>query len=93
MNPISAWNRFFFGPISAQPLGVFRIVFGLLLLVLSLASMTVEFDYWYTGAGCLQGTEAREAAGPFRLSPLHFTHDPTVAACVLRRRRSSRRSP
>ena len=26
--------------------------------------MSVEFDHWYTGAGLLQGTEAREAAAP-----------------------------
>ena len=58
MNPFKAWNRFFFGPISARPLGAFRIVFGLLILIY-LAIMTVEFDYWYTGAGLLQGTEAQ----------------------------------
>ncbi len=78
MNPISAWNRFLFGPISARPLGAFRIVFGLLLLVY-LAVDEVEFDYWYTGAGLLQGNEAREAAGPYRLSPLNYVHDPTIA--------------
>ena len=76
MNPIRAWNRFFFGPISARPLGAFRIVFG------SdhdryLGLMTVEFDHWYTGAGLLQGTEAREAAGPV----------PVLAAPVRRRSR------
>ena len=78
MNPISTWNRFLFGPISARPLGAFRIVFGVLLLVY-LATMTVEFDYWYTDAGLLQGTEAREAAGPYRLSPLNFVHNPNIA--------------
>jgi hypothetical protein len=78
MNPISAWNRFFFGPISARPLGAFRIVFGLLILVY-LAVMSVEFDYWYTGIGLLQGSEAREAAGPYRLSPLNHVDDPMIA--------------
>ena len=53
MNPIRTWNRFFFGPISARPLGVFRIVYGLLMLVY-LGLMTVEFDLWYTGAGLLR---------------------------------------
>jgi hypothetical protein len=81
MNPISTWNRFLFGPISARPLGAFRIVFGVLLLVY-LATMTVEFDYWYTDAGLLQGTEAREAAGPYRLSPLNYVHDPNIAHLV-----------
>ena len=32
MNPFKDWSRFFFGPISARPLGVFRIVFGVLIL-------------------------------------------------------------
>jgi hypothetical protein len=82
MNPIKAWNRFFFGPISARPLGAFRIVYGIIILCY-LALMTVEFDYWYTGAGLLQGTEAREAAGAFRLSPLQYVNDPTLAHVFL----------
>ena len=82
MNPIRAWNRFFFGPVSAQPLGIFRIVFGLL-MVTYLALMTVEFDHWYTGAGLLQGTEAQEAAAPLRFSPLQYVGDPIVPRLVL----------
>jgi Vitamin K-dependent gamma-carboxylase len=82
MNPVKAWNRFFFGPISARPLGAFRIVYGVILLCY-LALMTVEFDYWYTGAGLLQGTEATESAGPYRLSPLQFVNDPNVAHVFL----------
>jgi hypothetical protein len=78
MNPIKAWNRFFFGPVSARPLGACRVVFGVILLGY-LALMTVEFDYWYTGAGLLQGTEAKEAAGPFRFSPLSYVTDPRIA--------------
>ena len=58
MNPIKAWNRFLFGPISARPLGLFRIVFGVLIMAY-LTMMTVEFDHWYTDRGLLQGTEAR----------------------------------
>ncbi len=75
MNPIRAWNRFMFGLVSARPLGLFRIVFGLLMMIY-LANMVLEFDLWYTGTGLLQGTEAREAAGPFRISPLQFVTDP-----------------
>ncbi len=77
MNPIKAWNRFLFGPISARPLGLFRIVFGTLIMIY-LAVMTVEFDFWYTNAGLLQGTEAREAAAPLRFSPLHYVNDPVT---------------
>jgi Vitamin K-dependent gamma-carboxylase len=78
MNPIKDINRFLFGPISARPLGVFRIVFGVLILIY-LALMSVEFDHWYTAAGLLQGTEAQEAAGPLRFSPLQYVNDPRIA--------------
>ena len=33
MNPLKDLNRYLFGPISARPLGVFRIVFGVLILI------------------------------------------------------------
>jgi hypothetical protein len=81
VNPIKAWNRFVFGPISARPLGLFRIVYGVLMLIY-LGLMTVEFDHWYTGAGLLQGTEAREAAGPLRFSPLLYVANPVVPRLV-----------
>ncbi len=81
MNLIKSWNHLFFGPISARPLGAFRIVYGVLMLIY-LSVMTVEFDLWYTGAGILQGTESREAAGPLRFSPLQFTDSPTIARAV-----------
>jgi hypothetical protein len=77
MNPIRAWNAFWFTPISARPLGAFRIVFGLVMLA-NLAVMAVDLDYWYTNAGLLQGTEAREIAGPLRFSVLNYYQDPLV---------------
>src|SRR4051812_29213927 len=75
MNPVRAWNAFWFGPISARPLGAFRIAFGLLVLA-NLAVAAVDLDYWYTGAGLLQGAEAREVAGPLRPSVLQWGPDP-----------------
>jgi hypothetical protein len=75
MNPIRAWNRFWFGPISARSLGVFRIVFGLLVLV-HLGFQTVDLDYWFTGQGLLQGNEALRVAGRYRFSPLLYIQDP-----------------
>jgi hypothetical protein len=85
VNPIKAWNRFLFGPISARPLGLFRIVFGVLMMIY-LAVMTFEFDYWYTDNGLLQGTESREAAKVngrlLRFSPLHYVHDPITPRVV-----------
>ena len=82
MNPIRSWNRLFFGPISAKPLGVFRIVFGVLML-LYLGLATFEFDLWYTGAGLLRAPESRVAAGPLRFSPLQYTDNPAIARAVL----------
>jgi hypothetical protein len=75
MNPLRAWNRFWFGPISARPLGVFRIVFGVLSLA-NLALIAFDIDYWCTDAGLLKGTEAREIAGAWRVSPLQWVQDP-----------------
>jgi HTTM domain len=81
MNPIRAWNRLFFAPVSARPLGAFRIVYGLLMLVY-MGLMIPEFNLWYTGQGLLQAAESREAAGPFRFSALQYTDNPVAAHAV-----------
>jgi hypothetical protein len=75
MNPLRAWNRFWFAPISARPLGAFRVVFGVLMLC-NLAFLAYDIDHWYTGAGLLQGNEAREVAGPLRYSVLNTIQHP-----------------
>jgi hypothetical protein len=82
MNPVKAWNRFLFAPISARPLGAFRIVYGLLLLGY-LPLMIPEFEFYYTGAGLLQGSEAREVAGDLRFSPLQYVESPAIAYAFL----------
>jgi hypothetical protein len=76
MSPLRAWNQFWFAPISARPLGAFRVAFGIISLA-NLALLTVDLDHWLTGAGILQGTESREVSGPFRQSLLHYVQDPT----------------
>src|SRR5262249_5589416 len=75
MNPLRAWNRFWFSPISARPLGAFRIVLGLVLLA-NLAMEAFDIDYWYTDAGLLQASEARELAVERRASPLQWIQYP-----------------
>jgi hypothetical protein len=82
MNPLRTWNRFWFGMISARPLGLFRIIFGILVLA-HLAFISMELDYWYTDAGLLQGDEARLAAGPLRFSPLQWVQDPVSVRCAV----------
>jgi Vitamin K-dependent gamma-carboxylase len=82
VNPFRDFSRFLFGPISARPLGAFRIVYGVIMLMY-LGLMTVEFDHWYTGAGLLQGAEARVAAEPLRFSPLQYTDNPQIAHAFL----------
>jgi len=74
IHPIRAWNVFFFTSTSARPLGVIRILFGLLALA-NLALCSVDLDHWYTGAGLLRGEEARVIAGPLQVSPLHYLQD------------------
>jgi hypothetical protein len=82
MNPLRGWNRFWFGPISAKPLGVYRIVFGIFVLA-HLALISVELDYWYSDAGLLQGGEAGLSAGPLRFSPLQVVQDPFSVRCAV----------
>jgi hypothetical protein len=77
MNPLRAWNRFWFGSISARPLGAFRIVYGLVALA-NLAFLFFDGDYWLSDHGLLVGSEAREVAGPLRPSPLQWAQDPTT---------------
>ena len=72
------WNRFWFAPISARPLGAFRICFGGL-AIFNLLLLTVDFDHWLTSLGLLRGEEAMQVAGPLRPSILHWLRDPTSA--------------
>ncbi len=76
IHPIRAWNRFFFGLVSAKPLGAIRILYGLVALA-NLAFCAVDLDYWYTDSGLLRGDEAWVMAGPLQPSPLHFFQDVT----------------
>ena len=76
INPIRAWNRFFFGLVSAKPLGLIRILYGLVALS-NLAFCSVDLEYWYTDSGLLRGDEAWVMAGTFQPSPLHFLQDVT----------------
>lgn len=75
MNPIHAWNRFWFAPISARPLGAFRVLFGLMVLA-HLALISVDLDFWYTDRGLMVGDEAAATAGPHRFSILNHYQDP-----------------
>lgn len=76
------WNRFWFTPTSARPLGAIRILFGLAWL-LNLALLAPDADYWLSNAGLLQGSEARELAGPWRPSPLQWVQDPGAVHAFL----------
>lgn len=82
MNPIRAWNRFWFAPISAKPLGVYRILFGLMVLG-HLFLISFDLDFWYTDIGLLQGDEAAVTAGPLRPTPLAYFQDPTSVRVAL----------
>ena len=75
MNPIRAWNVFWFRPVSARPLGVFRIVIGVLALG-HLALTAADLNHWLTDRGLLLGDEARLLAGPWRPSILQWVQNP-----------------
>ncbi len=82
MNPLRAWNVFWFRPVSARPLAAFRIAFGLAVLV-HVAFLIPQADYWLSDAGLLVGSEARELAGPIRLSPMLYWQSPLAARVFL----------
>ena len=82
LRPIRAWNRFWFAPVSAKPLGAFRIVFGLI-AIFNILMLFVDTDYWLTDLGVFQHSEAREFAGPLRPSLLQWVQDPVTVRVVL----------
>lgn len=82
MNPLRAWDRFWFAPTSARPLGAFRIALGTLALV-NVLMLLANPDPWLTDAGILRGGEARELAGPLRPSPLQWVQDPVSVRVFL----------
>ena len=82
IHPILAWNRFWFAPTSARPLGLFRILVGLIALA-NLALLAPDMDTWLSDAGALRGTEAKELAGPMRWSLLFLKQDPTTVRVVV----------
>jgi hypothetical protein len=82
IGPIRAWESFWFGRISARPLGAFRIAFGLICL-LNLALLAADPDEWLTDIGYLQGQEARELAGGLRLSVLQWVQSPAAVRLFL----------
>lgn len=75
MHPVRSWDRWLFAPVSARPLGAFRIAFGLICLA-NLALLAADPDEWLTGIGYLQGPESREIAGPLRPSILQWAQAP-----------------
>jgi hypothetical protein len=82
VNPIRAWDRFWFAPTSARPLGAFRIALGVIALV-NVALLLANPDPWLTDAGLLRGHEARVLAGPLRPSPLQWVQDPVSVRIFL----------
>jgi hypothetical protein len=79
--PLQAWNRFWFAPVSAKPLGAFRIAFGCL-SIFNLLLLTVDFDYWLSDLGMIRGKESLGVAGALRPSILHYLTDPTSVRVV-----------
>jgi hypothetical protein len=82
INPVNAWTKFWFGPVSAKPLGAFRILFGLIAF-LNLLLLFVDAEYWLTDRGVIQRGEAAEIAAPFRYSFLFSLRDPTSVYATL----------
>lgn len=82
LHPIRAWNRFWFTPISARPLGLFRVLYGLITLE-HLLLLWADAEPWLCGSGYLRGSEARELAGPWRWSILQYFQDHSHVHAIL----------
>ena len=72
---VRAWNSFWFAPVSARPLGAFRIALGTLALVSILLWLRDPIP-WLTDAGIMRGQEPRQIAGVLRPSVLQWVQDP-----------------
>jgi hypothetical protein len=81
--PIRAWNRFWFAPVSARPLGAFRILYGAIAVANIALLLGFDLDYWFTSRGIFQPGESAEIAGPLRQSFLHAIQDPFWVRVVL----------
>jgi hypothetical protein len=81
MNPLRAWNRFWFAPVSARPLGLFRVAFGVLALA-NLALLASDMTHWFTSAGLVRGVDSAGIAGSLRYSPLQTWQSPAAVATV-----------
>jgi hypothetical protein len=82
VNAIRAWNHFWFGRISARPLGLLRILYGLVVIA-HVSFLAYDAKPWLTDEGYLRGSEARELAGPWRPSPLQWVQDPLTVRLSL----------
>jgi predicted DCC family thiol-disulfide oxidoreductase YuxK len=59
---VSAWNRFFFQPISPVPIATYRILLGLVLLA-NYILMIPDVTEWFTDQGTLSLATAKKLAG------------------------------
>ena len=59
---VSAWNRFFFQPISPVPIATYRILLGLVLLA-NYILMIPDVTEWFTDQGTLSLATAKRLAG------------------------------
>ena len=67
----AGWNRFFHEPIPATTLGVYRILFGLMLLSYA-ALISSDLLVWYGDKGVLPLAESRNTPGGAGLNLLHY---------------------
>ena len=88
MNPFKDWSRFFFGPISARPLGAFRIVFGLLILDLPGVSCRWSSTTGTRAPACFRVRKPERRPAPLRFSPLHYVDNPQIRPCCFSHSRS-----
>jgi uncharacterized membrane protein YphA (DoxX/SURF4 family) len=57
---LKLWDEFFFKPVSPLPVAVFRIVFGLIVIVMLITESMPDWDFWYGPYGPVQPDALRD---------------------------------
>ena len=76
---VDGWNRFFFKPESPLPIAVYRILFGVVVLM-NQALLLPELEMWFGESGVLPSTVAKASSGGGGLNV--FDHISTSNAAV-----------
>lgn len=79
---LGAWDRFWFEPVSPEPMAIFRIFFGLLLLVNGLLLAPDLFNY-FGPDGFMSLETSRALADGLRINAFAWLPDSNISAVIV----------